>query len=80
MARTLGKQVLISARTLIADPARWTTGALARDTDGSQVEWNGQSASKWSAIGAIYRAAYDLIADAKEAERIGNDIAKSFCP
>lgn len=80
VARTLRKQVLISARALIADPARWTTGALARDADGSQVEWNGQSASKWCATGAIYRAVYDLVAGAKEAERIGNDIAESFRP
>ena len=31
-------------------------------------------------MGGIYRAAYDLVADVKEAARIGNDIAKTFCP
>jgi hypothetical protein len=80
MARTLRKQVLINACALIADPAAWTIGALARDVDGNQVEWHCQLASKWSGMGAIYRAAYDLLADVKEATRLGNEIHNAFCP
>ena len=77
MTTTVQKQVLINARALIADPARWTTAALARTANGHQVEWHDRSAIKWCAQGAIYRAAYDLFGDQKKAMRIGDEVAKS---
>ena len=78
MTTTVQKQVLINARALIADPARWTRGALACNANGRKVDWSDRSATKWCAHGAIYRAAYDLVADQKEATRIGNEAAKSI--
>ena len=80
MTTTVQKQVLINARALIADPEHWTTGALACAADGHQVEWHDHSATKWCAMGAIYRAAYNLVGDPREATRIGNEVAKSVCP
>lgn len=80
MTTTVQKQVLINARTLIADPAHWTSDTLARTVDGHHVDWYDHSATKWCAMGAIYRAAYDLVGDPKEAERIGNEVAKSVRP
>ena len=80
MTTTVQKQVLINARALIADPAHWTRGTLACTANGRRVEWHDQSATKWCAMGAIYRAAYDLVGDQKEATRIGNEVAKSVCP
>ena len=80
MTTTVQKQVLINARALIADPAHWTTGTLAYTADGHHVDWYDYSATKWCALGAIYRAAYDLVGDPKEATRIGNEVAKSVCP
>ena len=80
MTTTVQKQVLINARALIADPAQWTRGTLACTANGRTVEWHAQSATKWCAMGAIYRAAYDLVGDPKEAMRIGNKVAKSIRP
>ena len=78
MTTTVQKQVLINARALIADPAHWTRGTLACTAHGLPVAWHDQSATKWCALGAIYRAAYDLVGDPKEAARIGNQVAKSI--
>ena len=80
MTTTVQKQVLINARALIADLAHWTRNTLARNADGHHVDWHDRSATKWCAMGAIYRAAYDLVGDPKKATRIGNEVAKSVCP
>lgn len=80
MTTTVQKQVLINARALIADPAHWTRGTLACDANGRTVEWHDQSATKWCAMGAIYRAAYDLVGDQREATRIGDEVAKTVRP
>ena len=78
MTTTVQKQVLINARALIADPAHWTSRTLACTAEGQSVAWYDPSATKWCAQGAIYRAAYDLVADQKEATRIGNEAAKNI--
>ena len=80
MTTTVQTQVLINARALIADPAHWTSDTLARTANGHHVDWYDRSATKWCAMGAIYRAAYDLVGDLKEATRIGNEVALSLCP
>ena len=80
MTTTVQKQVLINARALIADPAHWTSRSLARTADGHHVDWYDHSATKWCAVGAIYRAAYDLVGDKRKAKRIGDEVAKSVCP
>jgi hypothetical protein len=80
MTTTVQKQVLISARALIADPARWIQRMYACTASGQKVAWYDQSASKWCAMGALYRAAYDLLGDPKEATLIGNAAAKSIRP
>jgi hypothetical protein len=78
MTTTVQNQVLINARALIAERAHWTTGTLACTANGRRVAWHDQSATKWCALGAIYRAAYDLVGDPKEAMRIGNGVARSI--
>ena len=80
MTATVQKQVLLNARARIADPAHWTRSVLARTAAGSSVAWYDPSATKWCAMGAIYRAAYDLVGDPREATRIGNRVAKSISP
>ena len=47
---------------------------------GHEVQWYDHSATKWCAMGAIYRAAYDLVGDTKEATRIGNEVARRVYP
>ena len=80
MSTTLQKQILIDARELIASPEHWTTGTLACRGDGEHVPWADRSASRWCAMGAIYRAAYDRLGDTHLAARIGNDVIKTITP
>lgn len=80
MTTTVQKQVLINARALIANTTHWTSASLARTADNYRVDWYDRSATKWCAQGAIYRAAYDLVGDQKEAMRIGNEVTKRVCP
>ena len=80
MTTTVQRQILINARALIADPAHWSSGMLARAADGGHVDPCDPSATNWCAVGAIHRAAYDLVGDRDQAIRIGNDVAKTICP
>ena len=80
MTTTVQKQILINARALIADPAHWRQGMLASAADGGQVDPCIPSATKWCAVGAIHRAAYDLVGDRDQAARIARDVAKGICP
>jgi len=80
MTTTVQRQVLISARALIADPDHWTMNVLARNTAGHSVHWCDPSATKWCAMGAIYRSAYEFVGNKKEATRIGKEAAKRVAP
>jgi len=48
--------ILTKARELIADPARWTQGALARTTNRETVSPYDNSAICWCLVGACSRA------------------------
>ena len=80
MTATAQKQVLMNARALISSHAHWTRSKLACTADGRRVEPHDPSAAKWCAMGAILRAAYDLVGDGEEARRIGDEIDKRICP
>lgn len=53
MAMKTIKEVLIEARALIADPARWTQGEFARTADGRILDGYCEGAVCWCALGAI---------------------------
>jgi hypothetical protein len=80
MTATIQKRVLINARALIEDPCHWTQETLARTTNGQPVAWHKHSASKWCALGALYRAAYSLVEDKKRAVQIGDNVADGIYP
>jgi len=80
MATTVQKQVLINARALIADPAHWTMWMLACTEKGRPVTWHDPSARRWCAVGAIHRAAYDLVGDRRQAMRIANEVVNNVYP
>lgn len=50
------KAALVSARELLADPARWCKGTLARAADGTPVDPGNPSATCWCVVGAIHKA------------------------
>lgn len=55
------RQILLHAHALIADPARWTKGAWARDASGEQlVRVEDEAAVAWCIGGAVIRAQAQL--------------------
>jgi hypothetical protein len=44
-----------AARSLIADPERWTTGAVARNRRGAVVSAHAPDAVRWDLLGALER-------------------------
>ena len=51
------REVLIGARWLISDPARWTKRSYARDRNDQPCDLKGTEACSWCAVGAIHAAA-----------------------
>lgn len=49
-------EILIRARDLIADPARWTQKSSARDAQGSRVNAFANTATCWCSDGALVKA------------------------
>jgi hypothetical protein len=80
MSQTLHHQVLIRARSLIARPAQWTRRVLASSRTGHPVLWHDQQACQWCALGAINRAAYDLLGDRQRAEEIADEVIATCFP
>ena len=62
--------LLVTARTVVADPARWCTYRHALDANGHSCEGRSNNAVCWGAAGALDRAAVD-------AEAAGHDIAEA---
>ena len=51
--------LLIAARTVVADPARWCAYSHALDANGHRCEGRANTAVCWGALGALDRAAAD---------------------
>ena len=62
--------LLVAARTVVADPARWCAYPHALDANGHSCEGRSNNAVFWGAAGALDRAAAD-------AEAAGHDIAEA---
>ena len=70
--------LLVAARTVVADPARWCPYPHALDANGHSCEGRANSAVCWGVAGALDRAAADAGAaehDIAEAHRQLNDAA-----
>jgi len=50
-------EVLVAARELIADEAKWTQGTAARGANGKTCPPRSKMAKQWCAVGAIYYVA-----------------------
>ena len=51
--------LLVAARTVVADPARWCAWPHALDANGHSCEGRANTAVRWGALGALDRAAAD---------------------
>ena len=49
------KEILVAARARLADPAHWTKGCFARDTEGLSVNKDDDKAVCWCLAGAILK-------------------------
>src|SRR5262245_38742159 len=67
MSRTLAHQIAARARELVSDPHRWTQGPLARTRDGLGTQPEDPSAYSFCLVGALIRAAHDLMGENKQA-------------
>jgi len=61
MARPLQQQIIARALDLISHEARWTSLVIARKADGKTCEWIHPLATRFRAVGALDRAAYELL-------------------
>jgi hypothetical protein len=80
MTLTVHQQVLGAARALIQDHTRWTRGVLSRAASGRPVMWHDQEACRWCAVGALNRAAYDLVRDKERAAQIADEVLEACFP
>ena len=51
--------LLVAARTVVADPARWCAWPHALDANGHRCDGRANNAVRWGALGALDRAAAD---------------------
>jgi hypothetical protein len=63
MAKPLQQQVIARALELIADEANGSRGAWARNSSGKPCSWIHPAANRFCALGALNRAAFELVAD-----------------
>jgi hypothetical protein len=62
MAKPLQHQIIARALEIISDESKWTRGSLARLADGKPCACLNPRAVSFCAVGALYRAACELLA------------------
>jgi hypothetical protein len=50
--------VIDKAIELISDPARWTTGVMARNKDNESVDYSDPEACRWCVLGALKKVGF----------------------
>jgi hypothetical protein len=63
MAKLLQHQIIERALEIISDESKWTRGAMARNKLGHSCSAWDHEAVRFCAIGAIYRAAFDMLGE-----------------
>ena len=80
MARSLPIEILTQARHLIADRARWTRFAPARDPQGRRCSAIEPDAVRYCAYGALLKCAKDLVADKARAKELAQAAESVLSP
>ena len=75
MSKPFTRQTLERARDLIADKNHWCRGALAKDVAGRLLDPWDPAAMRRCAYGALIAAAFDLVADSKQARDLADAVA-----
>ena len=63
MAKLLQHQIIERALEIISDETNWTRGAMARNAFGHSCSPWDQEAVRFCAVGAIYRAAFEMLGE-----------------
>ena len=70
MAKLLQHQIIERALEIISDEAKWTRGAMARNKFGHSCSAWDQEAVRFCAVGAIYRAAFEMLGQTSDGTMI----------
>ena len=63
MARSLQHQIVARVLDIISDEERWTCLAVARTASGSHCDCRAVAATRFCAVGALYRASDELLGE-----------------
>jgi hypothetical protein len=80
---TGAEKEIVETRRIIADKRHWTQGTFAKDRAGQTVCFDGGTAHKFCAFGALQRAAWELGCDLqgdKSCIRIAKKIGDKLAP
>ena len=78
MSLDLQLKIVARARRLITDPDHWTKGTIARGRRGVQLPATNPQARKFSAYGALVRAAYAEVRDKGRADKLARAIVENM--
>ena len=76
MAHTLQHQIIARALDIISDREHWVSGTLARQSDGSICFWGHPYAYRYCAMGALARAAMEILGESRVAKRLTGEVAE----
>jgi len=76
MSKPLTRPIVERARALIADENRWCRSSLAKDELDREVRPTDPLARRWCAYGALVVAAFELVGDVKQAQKLADAVAK----
>ncbi len=77
MARSLQHQIVARALDIISDEERWTCLAVARTANGSHCDCRDVAATRFCAVGALYRASDELLGEMGSIVRAENELFSS---
>ena len=77
MAKTLQHQIIEGALHLIAEEAHWTRCSMARNSEGDPCSVWDPAAFRFCAVGALWRAAYELTDPLKLSNLLKPSLSKS---
>ena len=80
MTATTRKMLLLAARDLIAQEGRWTKKLLACTETRRPVMWHDEEACRWCAVGAVRRAALDLVGEETRAQLLADEVLNACLP
>ena len=73
MSHALHRHIVARAREIIGDPERWTTRELATSIMGMPVAPTNTAAKRLCAVGALQRAAVELVGNTMDAQTLAYD-------